>query len=106
MNRQIIFLGQGRHRAVFDLGRGWVLKVPIEDYGLTANWFEDRRYKQYGRSGFIPFARCRMLPNGCLLMEKVKPMKSNFPKWADWVDCRQVGMARDGAIVAYDYETC
>lgn len=97
----------GRNRAVYDRGR-YVLKVPRNEEGEVDNSWEadySRSFKNRPDINGIHYARCRLLANGWLLMEKVGPLPkgSKAPQWADYVDCQQVGVARDGRIVAFDY---
>ncbi len=97
----------GRNRAVYDRGR-YVLKVPRNEDGESDNYWEADMSRSFGRRpdiNGICYARCRLLKNGWLVMEKVQPLPSGVqaPKWADYVDCQQVGLARDGRIVAFDY---
>lgn len=105
-------LGCGRLRAVFLLPGGRnVLKIPLNESGISANYSEAYRYKYRSKNGLrwneintFKLARCRLL--GCLLvMEYVKPGPiDERPKWADFVDCQQVGLNRQNEWVAYDYE--
>lgn len=45
-----------------------------------------------------------MIPGTCLLvMELLGPLTQLPPPWADYVDCAQVGLARDGNVRAYDF---
>lgn len=51
-------------------------------------------------------ARCRLMPNGWLVMEYVRQAKESWedlPRWTYGVDCKQVGYTHDGRLVAYDY---
>lgn len=98
------FLGAGRHRAVYRRGR-WVYKVPINEQGDFDNYREAWFYsKTRGKDFNGEYARCRMLKNGWLVMEYVEPVPPKLaPKWADFIDCQQVGTNRRGNVVAYDY---
>ena len=100
------YLGSGRHRVTYDCGK-FVLKIPQNRTGFDANEREARYYKMFGRkpdSRGIVYARCKLLSNGWLVMGKVQPLEwsHEMPAWSIHVDCRQVGRARDGEIVAYD----
>jgi hypothetical protein len=120
------FLGEGRHRRVYGdiraypfclLGHDYVIKVPYRggylsnDSGLSANYREHTLSLKYGYEPNIDgvvFAYSRILPNGWLVMERVDPTyipAEHRPKWADYVDGRQVGRNKKGMIVAYDYAT-
>ena len=95
----------GTTRAVFDMGDGNVLKIPLGYQGDEENWLElslmetepDRR----------PYGHYEESPHGIpvLVCEKVEPMMFDdpeMPDWADFVDGRQLGRTHDGRIVAYD----
>ena len=104
---RLVFVGSGRNRYVFDTCTGWVVKVPVNCEGFHDNAYEASVYRRY-RTGANPdgirYARCRLLPNGWLVMERVERMPiSEMPPWAGFVDCSQVGRARDGRVVAYDF---
>jgi hypothetical protein len=101
-------LDMGRNRAVYAHGR-FVIKVPCRDQGYSDNHNEARISRKYGRGpdlDGILYARCRLLANGWLVMERLDveyiPPEVR-PRWADFVDCAQVGRTRDGRIVAYDF---
>jgi hypothetical protein len=109
------YIGDGCSRSVYRHGN-YVIKLPLDDYGISANAREAHRWKKYGYSGEIPYARCRLLPNsGILVMEYArytipgKTLPDGFvpyeeaPDWTKWVDCQQVGYNRTGRLVAYDY---
>lgn len=98
-------IGEGRHRIVFRHGDRFVLKIPKGNEGLHANYLEADRYR-HRRIDWLPIAlaRCRLLPNGWLVMEYADPLPyPEHPEWASYVDCQQVGRTRDGRVVAYDY---
>lgn len=98
------FIGEGHDRTVFRHGERFVVKVPKGDHGIYANLLEASRFRRRKDWQPINLARCRMLRNGWLLMEYAEPLPySEHPKWADFVDCQQVGRTHDGRIVAYDY---
>jgi hypothetical protein len=100
-------LGSGYSRACYADGR-WVIKVPLNDYGLADNSREARLSRRWGRGpdqNGVLYARCRLLKNGWLVMERVDTSVPDEaqPRWADYVDCQQVGLTRAGRIVAYDF---
>ena len=97
-----LYLGSGRRRMGFlSRNRQWVVKVPLSDDGVADNAWEDRSY----RLTDMPYARCRILDNHCLIMEAVdvEVNPRNLPRWAFSIDCLQVGYNRKGKLVAYDY---
>lgn len=98
------WLDTGNSRAGYRRGR-WVYKVPINEKGTFDNWREAKKYaRTKGRDPNGEYARCRLLKNGWLVMEYVEPLHPRFcPRWADFIDCQQVGTNRHGGIVAYDY---
>lgn len=109
------YLGTGRSRAAYRRGR-WVYKVPLNERGDFDNYREAQIYaKTHGRGAFKlaeqlrssdngEYARCRVLKNGWLVMEYAEPVPSKLaPKWADFIDCQQVGTNHRGVVVAYDY---
>jgi hypothetical protein len=68
----------------------------------------------------VPVAECYLLPDGSLMMERVKPVRNLQsdgeqltytelkalgyvePRWAGMVDCEQIGYTDAGKLVAYD----
>ena len=110
--RTLEFLGQGSTRSVYALSDKWVLKVPHDRWGpgvgQAANNWEAHVFKVQGRkpdANGIVRAKCRLLSNGWLVMERVKSVaySNMLPAWARLIDCCQVGIAHDGQYVAYDY---
>ena len=98
-------LGTGRHRTVFDMGDGWVLKLPQNIYGDGSNDLEVQLANSDEPSD-IPFARCDMVDFfgiPAVKMEKVEQARGNLPEWTNYVDCGQVGWTQDGRLVAYDF---
>jgi hypothetical protein len=103
-------LGIGRNRVTFAHSPGWVIKVPINDWGLLDNESEAETFQCFGRTNaFIKYAQCRIefdqegIP--LLLMERLAvdiPL-AGLPEWCDFVDCQQVGIGHDGQLLAYDY---
>jgi len=114
---------------MFEGGR-FVYKLPIGRCGLYANERELKLYKESRKKGQIPYAACRLLRTGVLIMEYVKPHCSSLaatnaangtdpgtaadiefggdydddlPSWTTYVECNQVGYDRTGMLVAYDY---
>jgi len=110
-DRKYVKLGTGRNRSVYDMGNGWVVKVPINAFGLEDNLAESKIYtdtKEDPDGYLVKYAECshfnyKDLP--IVRMEKVKPVicKTGLPEWTDYVDCGQVGYNKKGELVAYDY---
>ena len=100
------FLGAGRNRFVFRKPESdWVIKVPINEYGMLDNDSEDIYFHRH-QTGFM--ARCKLIQLcdvPILVMEYVdiNLEKKDMPDWSAWVDCQQVGRNKNGKIVAYDY---
>lgn len=98
-------IGRGRNRETYSSGK-FVIKLPINDEGMYDNYREERTYKKYKKST-TEFAKCKIVTYNnipLLVMEFIKEMPFNeLPDWADYYDCKQVGMARDGNFKAYDY---
>ena len=97
-------IGTGRNRIVYRRGNV-VIKYPIKPEGEYDNRHEANMFRQYGKSGFIPYARCRMFKGYILVMEYVEHIgwQKNQPRWCDFVDCGQIGKDAKGQLVAYDY---
>jgi hypothetical protein len=122
-------LGQGCTRACYADGP-WVIKVPLmtsvdfwierdpvgrlyskrglgNELGFQDNRREadlSREFRDRPDSNGVRYARCRLLPCGWLVMERVRMLeRSQLPWWALAVEGAQVGRARDGRIVAYDF---
>lgn len=94
------FIGEGRNRRVYK-HKGYVVKIPINEYGLADNEFEAQTFKKWHKE--FPYARCRMV-GVCLVMEYVEhTFEKKLPEWTMSVDCGQVGYNRDGKLLAYDY---
>ncbi len=114
-DERYILLGQGRNRIVYrKRSSNYVIKIPISEYGAADNCHERRLFIQRNESNTkIRYARCRLL-GIILVMQYARcvgelsesdgfiPYK-NCPKWADYIDCAQIGYNRFGQIVAYDY---
>lgn len=104
-------LGRGRNRLTYDMGDGWVVKIPLHMYGMEDNLTESKIYnetKDNPENYCVQYAECMIFTYKdipLLIMEKVEPITHyyDFPDWADYVDCQQVGYTKDGKVVAYDY---
>lgn len=108
------------------VGEKWVYKRPRNKYGVEQNELEADLY-QFGSSDSrrgsylpkdIPVAECYLLDDGTLMMERVKkiydlhgnadltwgdlPRELQRAEWVDRVDSGQVGVNRDGKLVAFD----
>lgn len=98
-------IGVGRSRAAFR-SKSVVFKIPINGQGFHDNAWEARNYQKRTEKS-LPMAKCRIIDINdipILAMELVEYIPYNeSPKWADWVDCRQVGKNKKGEVVAYDY---
>jgi hypothetical protein len=106
--QQFIFLGEGRGRLVYK-HKNWVIKIPKDDWGLGDNYHEatvSKIYKNRPNGNGVYFAKCKITPCGLLVMEYVDTTSINYktlPEWTGFVDCNQVGLTKDGRLVAYDY---
>lgn len=102
-------IGEGRRRKVFVINERLVAKVAKDEWGVVDNYSEARNFSSEGRDGYIPMAECFLLHVNDLpvvFMERVEPVHIPYeeaPSWLGWVDCGQVGYAKDGKLVAYDY---
>lgn len=118
------------------LAKDWVWKEATSGWGLEQNAVEATMYQmqqglknrpektvekvwnravRYHEQG-IKVAECHLLPDGRLLMERVKTiynlrmdpdvtdsyLRKNLPEWTYSVDSSQVGINHKGEIVAYD----
>lgn len=118
-------LGEGRMRRTYlSPNKRFVLKFPMDASGIGGNqrehliWHKQKRADPNG----ITYAPCRLINNtllmmwtcdesfgdskGCLQAEDrgfLKRCSLEAPKWADFIDCRQVGLLRNGKFAAYDY---
>lgn len=103
----------GRNRNVFDMGR-YVVKIPKNLDGIVDNDWEGSVSNGNDDPHEIRYARTHLawvdeLP--IVFMEWVEPATSREiiqrlgfePDWVMSVDCGQVGFARDGRLLAYDY---
>lgn len=109
------YLSRGSTRLVYTYTDKYVIKVPHTygyhpEFAQVSNDKEAWDFAKWGRKADpiygIVRAWCKLLANGWLLMEAVTPLDrwtEELPDWASCVDCKQVGRARDGVIVAFDY---
>jgi hypothetical protein len=124
------------------VGKEWVFKVAkypgdnyknrIEaaQYAVQTGMGLDKARQTFGTDAVhalrrwegVPIAECHLLPDGVLMMERVKSVNNlnadegadeiNYdeqrklgyrrPAWAGAVDCDQIGYNRKGELVAYD----
>lgn len=125
------------------IGKDWVFKVAKYPGDNYKNRVEAARYavqtgmpeekaaevfgqdavsSAIGRYRDVPIAECHLLPDGVLMMERVKSVNNlngyegadqltyaqmrelgyQRPDWAAKVDCEQIGYNRNGELVAYD----
>lgn len=98
---ELTYIGEGRTRKVYAIDDNWVLKVPRNDEGVSANQTEYNLYMCYVKN--TELAACFLMSNGSLLMERVDCDAIGKPSWADFYDCSQVGKRKNGTWVAYDY---
>lgn len=110
--RGYVAIGMGSARITLHRpGSGYVVKVPRYDTRSNEDEYErwrGRRPTTIGRENLAP---CRLLRNGCLVMEKLDAEREtvdgvNPPAWTSKLcDGRQVGYsARSKRILCYDYE--
>jgi hypothetical protein len=124
------------------IGREWVFKVakyPDDNfknrveaahYAIQTGMTRETAIEKYGEDAVsrlrrwagVPIAECHLLPDGVLMMERVKSInnlnadegaemltyeerrKLGYlrPHWANAVDCEQIGYNAKGDLVAYD----
>lgn len=124
------------------IGKDWVFKVakyPGDNYknrveaaryAVQTGMPEEKASEVFGRDAIrallryrdVPIAECHLLPDGVLMMERVKSVNNlnvhegadqltvdemrkfgyKRPDWAGSVDCGQIGYNRNGELVAYD----
>lgn len=105
---------EGRTRSVYLMDDGKrVVKVPVDEDGLDANYREANWSEKTGKTGFIPIADAAIetwrnadgTELDVLVMERVEeaflPYKDQ-PDWVGYVDCAQVGYDSEGRLVAFD----
>lgn len=126
-------LGEGRMRRTFLApSKRFVLKFPTYEAGLDGNRSEAALYQRFknkpdhSRYGMV-YAPCRLIQNAILMMWAVKEgygesdgdreaarnqsaitfdsCRRGLPSWVNEVDCQQVGILKNGRLVAYDYTT-
>jgi hypothetical protein len=106
-----IYIGSGKDRRVWKK-RNVVLKIAYTESGVLANKQEDYVFHNF-KNDEIRYAPCRLVSDNILMMTAVSPLDeddldpvqlSRMPKWAfDLMDGPQVGISKDGRILAYDY---
>jgi hypothetical protein len=124
------------------IGREWVFKVAkyagdnfknrveAAHYAVQSGMSTELATVKYGldavrslsRYRDVPIAECHLLPDGVLMMERVKSINNlnadegadmlshdekrklgyKRPPWANYVDCEQIGYNAKGELVAYD----
>lgn len=99
-----------RTRVVF-MDEDSVIKIPINDEGVTASSLEVRTSDGYIEKpdDYIPIAKTDAIEKDGVFfikMEKVSPIKkvnySALPFWVGMVDGGQVGYTKNNVLVAYD----
>lgn len=114
--------GQGRERRTYSRNvyagrpkaRRYVYKFVHNEYS-DANYREASRYKQAKATGDSRLARCRLLPNGVLVMEYLEHWSKSNARVPDEMTYRakefwdhnpngpQVGVNRKGEVKIFDY---
>jgi hypothetical protein len=124
------------------IGKEWVFKVAkyvgdnyknrveAAQYAAQTGMPEDKIVTTFGADAAralnrwrdVPIAECHLLPDGVLMMERVKPVNNlnkhegadeltaeerfklgyKRPEWEGAVDCGQIGYNRKGELVAFD----
>lgn len=103
---------EGSQRVTYFLGDGTVIKIPKTDEGEFSNLREANLSKETGKEGYIPIAEAKSetieiqgVEYEVLRMEEVTPVLidyKTYPQWIASVDCGQVGLDKNGKLVAYD----
>lgn len=104
------YVDEGAFRVVLSKSNKYVIKVPINEEGISCNLIEELMYKGYNQEENL--AQCEIfyfkgIP--ILKMEYVMHWvdagipESKLPKWANKIDHQQVGLNRSGKLVCYDY---
>lgn len=112
-------------------GGNYKNRVEAAKYALQTGMSQERVAKKFGedaartaetRYGQVPIAECHLLPDGVLMMERVRPVYNlnseegaeqiprdelaqlgyQRPDWASHVDCEQIGYNTKGELVAFD----
>lgn len=104
-------LGFGAFRVAFhDRKRNVVLKVPINEPGISVNITEDFVYKKYHKKHDGKYAKCKLvyykgIP--IIEMEYVDipkgAKKGRLPAWSKKFERNQVGWNWKGKAVSFDY---
>lgn len=126
--------GGTRHAYLSPCGKWVVKQARYSTWTKSVEWGEKQNKKEagmyaertyLGTEGVkVPVAECHLLPNGDLLMERVKTVvdiapiegshyqthapdvpltyEDDLPAWTWHVDSSQVGYDRHGELVAYD----
>lgn len=124
------------------VGKNWVFKVAkypgdnhknrveAAQYAVQTGMPKEKATEVFGQDAVrallryegVPIAECHLLPDGVLVMERVKSVNNlnehegadeltrqekaelgyMRPEWANDVDCEQIGYNRKGELVAYD----
>ena len=100
----------GRTRATFvDEENNVVYKIPLTEEGISSNSNEVYQSELYSSGkDVIPIAKSEFIDEDGLIMkmERVTPIfdrwNNDFPEWTNYVDCKQVGLTKDGVLVAFD----
>jgi hypothetical protein len=99
-----LYFGKGNERIVFikypDAEE--VIKIPLKEAGLAANYREERLYQSVGKDGSEEYAKCRIEDDFLLVMERLH-YSEHLPEWADFVDCQQVGVDKRGTFKVFDF---
>lgn len=105
---------KGRHRVVFfDRKNNEVIKIPISDSGIAAN-FQELDYQddnlaitnldeKLSIKYHIPIIRMEYVKP--ISMEDLEEKEGKIPGWVYSIDSAQVGYTKDGRLVAYDWDT-
>jgi len=103
-------IGEGRNRICFRISPTEVIKIPLNETGFHANFYEANSWDE--QPEFL--ARCNFddslgkeLGIAVLRMEYVEHVGwSEKPDWTWGIDGGQVGRTVDGRLVAYDWDHC
>lgn len=103
-NKGFCYLNKGGFRVVYRR-KNVVIKFPMDFFGLEDNICEAYAYHKYRKGSNHNgefFAPCKLLSDGCLLMNFVNKMEyKDMPRWTFYIDSSQCGMF-NGRVVAYD----
>lgn len=116
MKRAVAAFG-GRNRNVFLLPGGYVVKIPKNFHGIGDNDWEgsvSNTKESIDDPYYVQYPKTRLVYKGdvaIVFMEFITPMSSKDiisrfgeePDWVDSVDGGQVGVNKNGRLVAYDY---